>query len=217
MTNYFYHFIFFVYLQWSRGAAIHLFDVVKAGKSTSTFSQQSSILSKVLSESAQDIQTASLYFSTLVLSRFHFIPCKDPPKIFKRFHFIFQLRLKFSYYLHSNRAVRGLGGLEQPQRHLCIKFVENFHNLKHYHFVKLAKWVGDRESSLKTNMNFDPSIKLICETAKYFNRSKHHQQLLSDFVLEIRIDKLMTKMCFVIKISNIFTISKKSAQKWTMS
>ena len=111
-----------------------MFDVVKAGKSTSTFSQQSSILSKVLSESAQDIQTASLYFSTLVLSRFHFIPCKDPPKIFKRFHFIFQLRLKFSYYLHSNRAVSGLGGLEQPQRHLRIKFVENFHNLKHYHF-----------------------------------------------------------------------------------
>ena len=153
----------------------------------------------------------------LNFSRFHFIPCKDPPEIFKRFHFIFQLRLKFSYYLHSNRAVRGLGGLEQPQRHLCIKFVENFHNLKHYHFVKLAKWVGDRESSLKTNMNFDPSIKLICETAKYFNRSKHDQQLLSDFVLEIRIDKLMTKMCFVIKINNIFTISKKSAQKWTIS
>ena len=156
-------------------------------------------------------------FLNFILSRFHFIPCKDPPKIFKRLHFIFQLRLKFSYYLHSNRAVRGLGGLEQPQRHLRIKFVENFHNLKHYHFVKLAKWVGDRESSLKTNMNFDPSIKLICETAKYFNRSKHHQQLLSDFVLEIRIDKLMTKMCFVIKISNIFTISKKSAQKWTIS
>ena len=57
-------------------------------------------------------------FLNFILSRFHFIPCKDPPKIFKRLHFIFQLRLKFSYYLHSNRAVSGLGGLEQPQWHL---------------------------------------------------------------------------------------------------
>ena len=60
---------------------------------------------------------------------------------------------------------------------------------------------------MKTNMNFDPSIKLICETAKYFNRSKHHQQLLSDLVLEIRIDKLMTKMCSVIKISDILSLT----------